>query len=209
MTQILIKCLVCMLHGPFQYHKKKLDVLLGNMLVRLSLETPNAFFHICPYLINYLCRQQLANLRINKNDLSSDYVQSTVSSCALSCLGVVKNACECMCENELQGLQNYSSSRICTSSQAAAQDRVLFLCKQLLTSKALMFIQTSAFSICWMPFPSVGGIEASCMRDASQDGILTCFVAFFLPHDFVLVRLFDSTWIQEDSKAKGQWSSCS
>lgn len=108
---------------------KKLDVLLGNMLLRLSLETPNAIFHICLCLINYVHRYQLANLHINKNELSSAYEQSTVSSCALSCLGVIKNICECMCGNELQGLQNYSSSRICTSSQAAAQDRALFLCE--------------------------------------------------------------------------------
>lgn len=34
--------------------------------------------------------------------------------------------------------------------------------------------------------------------------ILQVFWPFFLPHDFVLVRPFDSTWIQEDSKAKSQ-----
>lgn len=46
-------------------------------------------------------------------------------------------------------------------------------------------------------------------EDASQDGILTRFVAFFLPHVFMLVRSFNSTWIQEDSKAKSQWPRCS
>lgn len=50
----------------------------------------------------------------------------------------------------------------------------------------------------------MGGIKASCMKDVSQDGILACFVAFFLPHDFVLMRPFDSPWIQEDSKAKSR-----
>lgn len=48
----------------------------------------------------------------------------------------------------------------------------------------------------------MGGIKASCVKDASQGGILVCFVAFFLLCDFVLVIPFDSTWIQEDSKAK-------
>lgn len=48
----------------------------------------------------------------------------------------------------------------------------------------------------------MGGIKASCVKDASQGGILVCFVAFFLLCDFVLVIPVDSTWIQEDSKAK-------
>lgn len=66
-----------------------------------------------------------------------------------------------------------------------------------------MFIQTSAFfHLLEVPRWFVGGIKASCMNDASQSGILVCFVAFFLLCDFVLVRPFDSTWIQEDSKAK-------
>lgn len=87
---------------------------------------------------------------------------------------------------------------------------------KLLTSDSLKFVQTlclfpSAGALLNLEVPRwfVGGTKASRMKDASQDGILICFMAFFLPHIFMLVRTFSSTWIQEDTKAKSQWPSFS
>lgn len=56
------------------------------------------------------------------------------------------------------------------------------------------------FSICW----SFSDDEWGDKGFLHEGCILQVLWPFFLPHDFVLVRPFDSTWIQEDSKAKSR-----